>query len=97
MAKAGLRCRDLSGNIIFDTTTETTIYLGRFDTGTGNGSISDNRLYNGEPFVMPARRLNEITEVSNMPTIAIDGDRISWWFEGGDNSNLTMVYGVISR
>lgn len=100
----GLRCFGEDGQITFDSSTETAIYMGTFSTGTSAGQHTDYRLSQGEPFIMPTILRNLGPEYTT-PTFSISGTTIRWSYESiadqrynyNKHTEMEIVYGVISR
>lgn len=92
----GLQLFDVSGNRTLDVTDRITRYLGSFQTGTDNGSFSDQRLSQGVPFYQIVSE-GEIGAV-NFPSIMLSGTTFRWeFFTTGlyaPRTNSTVYYGV---
>ena len=106
--KAGLRCWDENGNNIFDSTSMTSIFLGTFSTNRKDGSFHDDRLKNGEPFLIPVYFSDDFDDEDAQnhayhPELYTDGNNgFRWhygyyWSSRGINCEVTYAYGVIPR
>ncbi len=88
----GLRLRDASGNVIFDTSTRTGQILGTVSITSTNqsGSLTDGGLANGTPFFMLNGGPSEVD-----PAVSFSGTTMSWAKNTAYPHNWagTIIYG----
>lgn len=113
MNNVGLRCWDENGNITFDSTSRTSMFLGYFDADRKPGSFHDDRLYAGIPFAIPIWYSEDIEDEDdrdrpyrlpgNLPNMSEDGGNgFRWEYDDsrwarGINAKVTFAYGVAPR
>ncbi|TWH49586.1 hypothetical protein [Sporomusa sp. KB1] len=97
---AGLQCWDADGNLTLDITDRLTRVLGTIQTGTSDGSITDNNLLLGTPWYFTYYLDDNHFWRSRPLKISFSSNILSWAFisTGGNyqNTNIdTMIlYGV---
>lgn len=94
--KAGLRCRDKDGTIIFDTTSKISRVLGEFTTGRSEGRLTDDQLSNGKAFVVFIGYA-EFEQNAYFPHVWFEGNAICWRFFGewwSRRNSVKFLYGV---
>lgn len=93
----GLQCWDANGNLTLDLTDRLTRVLGQFETGTTDGSITNEDLATGEPwfFCMSDNLVSSNYEKDPL-TVTVNNTTISWAFDyiGADRVNKKFMYGV---
>lgn len=92
---AGLQVFDERGNIILDSSTNTTIFLGEVHAGTSSGSITDEAINNKDVWIVgyaPVFSTDSFQTVYQ-PKVTQEGNTISWTTPYYD---FTFIYGVYS-
>lgn len=89
----GLQIWDANGKPVLDTTDRITRVLGQFDTGTSNGSITDNNLTLGIPWSIATRGSDNGSLSWKNVIISFSGSTLSWTFVATPCNN-NIIYGV---
>ncbi|SFM09004.1 hypothetical protein [Pelosinus propionicus] len=90
----GLQCWDANGNLILDVTDRLTRVLGQFETGTTSGSITDNSLTTGTPWMISHRKPTAIADHKAQCVVTFSGKVLSWSFGTGVAISHKITYGV---
>lgn len=90
----GLQCWDASGQLVLDVTDRLTRVLGEFDTGTANGSLTNDGLRGGTPWYNISHP-NSGELINLVPLVVWIGDNTLIWTFSRDNPvSLHVMYGV---
>ena len=95
----GLQCFDSDGNITLDVTDRLTRVLGEFDTGTLDGTLTDDNLLDGSPWFYCYPSDANMGAFRIPCKIVFQGNKITWTFEGARRGqdtrfNTRVIYGV---
>ncbi len=91
----GLQCFDATGKLILDVSDRLTRVLGEFNTGTQNGSITDDNFKDGFPWIFSLSPSGD--ELFITAEFSISDNTISWVFTDQSNAprrNKLILYGV---
>ena len=86
---SGLRVFDAQGNVLFDSSVNTTRIIGTVSSGTSSGSIVVPEFLSGQGWAVmgkintDASKFNDVT-LGNYPLVQIDGDTLSWTYGSYD-------------
>jgi len=103
---SGIEIRDASGNVIFDTVTQTIKFFGNYTIGYGghdvaSGSITDNRFtaYAGhEPFYLQIEGGQGSSAGSWAPIWTFNGNTLSWSYPNPSVRPTERIsYGVVGK
>lgn len=99
MSYFGLKIRDPAGNVTLDSNDFTTIYLGTGETGTSNGSITDDNIQGRNVWVTASILSHPPYEkMASLPHFIVKGNTISWEFASEFTTavkcSMRFVYGV---
>lgn len=90
---AGIQIFNKNGSLIFDLANNTTYILGTGTTGTGNGSLNDNRITQRTWVIVLSCPAD-----GQIPYFSASQGVLTWQFLGGQLApsakNVTFMYGV---
>lgn len=110
---SSLEIFDRQGRNIFNSSSSPIRVIGEFTTGTNDGGITDDRLYEGKVFVFPIKFSPNFEDEDDdnryyytagaLPRLSIYGNRISWSFPDikrtyiPGKNSVTFRYGVYAK